>query len=55
MLCLIKGFWAREDHTLKSWKRIAIGLLSLLGLIGVAACSGQPLSTREKGSLAESA
>ena len=33
----------REDHTLKSWKRIAIGLISLLGLIGVAACSGQPL------------
>ena len=51
MLILTKGFCAREDHTLKSSKRIAIGLICLLGLIGVAACSGQPLSTREKGTL----
>src|SRR5215470_11371778 len=52
MLCLVrlKGL-GKEDHTLKSWKRIAIGLICLLGLIGVAACSGQPLSTREKGTL----
>src|SRR5262245_11218745 len=51
MLCLSKGFCAREDHALKSSKRIAIGLVGLVGLIGVAGCSGQPLSTREKGTL----
>jgi uncharacterized protein YcfJ len=51
MLCLIKGFCSREDHTVKSWKQIAIGFICLLVLIGVAACGGQPLSTRETATL----
>ena len=45
--CPIKGF-SSPDHGLRSGRRIAIGLICLLGLIGVVGCSGQPLSTRER-------
>jgi len=34
-----------------SIRRIAAALLALAALIAVSACSGQPLSTREKGTL----
>lgn len=48
---LTKGFCS-GNHTLRTWKRIAVGLICLLGLMGVVGCSGQPLSTREKSTLA---
>ena len=35
----------------RSLKGIAVGLLCLAVLVGALGCSGQPLSTREKGTL----
>jgi outer membrane lipoprotein SlyB len=45
--CPIKGVFS-TDHALRSWKRVALGSICLVGLIGVVGCSGQPLSTRER-------
>src|SRR5579875_593452 len=46
-----EGFVTREDYMIRSWKGIAMGLLCLAVLAGALGCSGQPLSTREKGTL----
>jgi hypothetical protein len=46
-----KAFALGEVYMFKSWKSIAVGLLCLAVLIGATGCSGQPLSTREKGTL----
>jgi uncharacterized protein YcfJ len=36
----------------KRWQRAMVRLVGLLMLAGAAGCSGQPLTTREKGTLA---
>jgi uncharacterized protein YcfJ len=36
----------------KRWQGVVAGLVGLLMLAGVTGCSGQPLTTREKGTLA---
>jgi uncharacterized protein YcfJ len=46
-----EAFNPREIHMFRSWKGIAVGMLCLAVLIGATGCSGQPLSTREKGTL----
>ncbi|HKD68791.1 MAG TPA: glycine zipper domain-containing protein [Candidatus Binataceae bacterium] len=46
-----KAFIPLEVYMFRSWKSIAVGLLCLAVLIGATGCSGQPLSTREKGTL----
>lgn len=35
----------------KRWKNAAVCILGLLVLVAVSGCSGQPLTTREKGTL----
>ena len=46
-----EAFALPEVYMFRSWKAIAVGMLCLAVLIGATGCSGQPLSTREKGTL----
>jgi uncharacterized protein YcfJ len=35
----------------KRWKSVVVCLLGIVMLVGITGCSGQPLTTREKGTL----
>jgi uncharacterized protein YcfJ len=46
-----EAFALWEVYMFRSWKGVAVGLLCLAVLVGATGCSGQPLTTREKGTL----